>query len=130
MQLMRDDDLPTEGQRGTVTFECGATIQNVLDPRPFSTAVKSDRVRLVVYDSEGDEVQRPTVAGYLFARNGAPCLFGCPKKRASGRQEYKCFPSDEDDLERRRVGGERMGVDIPWRRVVTCYGRWEADRDV
>ena len=59
------------------------------------------------YDSEGG-IPRPQKDGAP-----APCMFGCPRKRASGRKHEQCFPSNESELWDH------------WRHVVTCRLRAE-----
>lgn len=103
-----------------LTFACGAAFENVKVAPHFSHKRTNGDGRLCVYDSDGD-LTTPKLAG-----KDAPCLWGCPAKRASGRKQIKCFPRDEVSMARKRAEGGRMGVDIPWRHVVTCYCRTEA----
>ena len=91
-------------------FACGATIGPVPE-RPYASRTWPDgSMRLAVYDSEGD-LMRPQLDG-----DDAPCLGACHHKRAGGRKETRCFPSDETKRP------------PPWRYVITCYGRWEEER--
>lgn len=102
-----------------LTFACGAEYGNIKEAPVFSRRRANGDGRMCVYDSDGG-LTAPTLDG-----KDAPCLYGCPKKQISGRKQIKCFPSDEVSMARKRAEGGRMGVDIPWRRVVTCYCRTE-----
>jgi len=102
-----------------LTFACGAELPEAKESPVFSHRRANGDGRLCVYDSDSD-LMTPKLAG-----KDAPCLWGCPAKRASGRKQVKCFPSDEVSMARKSAAGGRMGVDIPWRHVVTCYCRTE-----
>lgn len=98
-----------------LVFACGASYEGVEEMPKFEHRRKDGAGRLAVYDSDGG-IQRPQLAG-----DDAPCMLGCPAKRKSGRKYFRCFPSDEQKFKGQRDAGGRMGVEIPWRHVVTCY---------
>jgi hypothetical protein len=88
-----------------LTAACGATLPDqVDDPRRDASAPRKDgRLTFAVFDTD-TALTRPS--------NGdgkpAPCMFGCPKKKASGRKHMRCFPTDEAEAFKR------------WRHVVMC----------
>lgn len=98
-----------------LVFACGASYEGVKDQPYFAHTRADGRGRLAVYDSDGG-LSRPQLAG-----EDAPCMFACPAKRKSGRKHHRCFPSDEQRFLEQRDAGGRMGVEIQWRHVVTCY---------
>lgn len=102
-----------------LTFACGAAYADIKEVPAFSHRRANGDGRLCVYDSDGG-LTAPVLDG-----KAAPCLYGCPAKRASGRKQVKCFPSDELGMARASASGGRMGVEIPWRHVVNCYCRVE-----
>jgi len=104
--------------KGRVVLACGAVIAPA--ERPTNCHLRPDgAARLVVYDSDGG-LTRPRTPDKL-----ASCLFGCPCKRKAGRKHDRCFPSDEAAFAKAQAEGGRMGVEIPWRHIVLCHGRWE-----
>lgn len=90
-------------------FACGATYEGVRELPDFSSRDKAGRGRLCVYDSEG-HTQSPIFPTPHNPRVEAPCL-ACPCRRAAGRKQIACFPSDESKPGRRTI--------------VTCYAAVE-----
>lgn len=94
-----------------IEFACGASYED-LSKLPYTSHTKADgRIRLAVYDSEGG-LTRPAHDNRKWGGPwvAAPCLAGCPAKKASGRKQTRAFPSNG-----------RAGV----RYVVSCYGKVE-----
>ena len=98
-----------------LVFTCGANYEGVKEMPYFAHKRADGSGRLVVYDSER-HITRPKLDG-----QDAPCMFGCPVKRKSGRKHQRCFPSNEQRFNEQRDAGGRMGVEISWRHIVTCY---------
>lgn len=96
-------------------FECGARLpvegylkepfRNVSGSKPRE---KDGRTRLVVFAIPDCPTQPVMPDG-----KKAPCMYGCPKKRASGRKMVRTWP--EDDYKPDAPFIERIGY------VVTCY---------
>lgn len=96
-------------------FECGARIpENGYLKQPFQNMSgskprpKDGRVALVTFAIPSCPTQPVMSDG-----SKAPCMFGCPKKRASGRKMIRTWP--DDDYKPEEPFSERMGY------VVTCY---------
>ena len=77
--------------------------------------LRDDATAGVLLGELAREVGVVDVSAKLSGANGAPapCMFGCPRKRASGRKHEQCFPSNESELWDH------------WRHVVTCRLRAE-----
>ncbi len=101
-----DQDDPTG--YGHLWFECGATLPHsgeLKSEPPLDHVRKRDgRTRLLVCDTEGG-IARPILPDGTKAH----CMMGCPKIRASGIKQERCFPSDES-----KTGKQ-------WRFIVACY---------
>lgn len=104
----------------TLKFECGAVMPSSckigdwppLDSKPRK---KDGRVALVVYDSDSETITRPV----MDRGSPAPCRFSCPKKRASGRREDRCF--HEDDWIQKHPEHKDEPFYRSARVVITCY---------
>lgn len=117
----------TDPTRIDVVFECGAMYRNVEGPfaaRAIAQGTKprkrDGRVSCVVYDSDRvgqSSPRRPTMPD----GSPAPCRFGCPAKRASGRREMSYWPDETNSAEAQAaVAKDRTGP-IRFPVYVTCY---------